>query len=272
MRWLPTREMIAQSWQKYGLIVVGNIVFFVLLYFVSYRPNNDEHRAAELLAMAQEQETQGRAEAASVLYGKVLSRYPDTEASRMAKARIPAVERWVASRAVPGKAQMVAPQLDLSQMLDRRPSLYVATYLASHYGDDPALKPKLRQAILAYLGGAMRIDGLSLADLRREKELRAPELEQELFAVRPACAMEADLIYDDFSVRNDNFYPWRNANIKLEVRQGGETETDEIRVEELAPGASVDVLEFRVRGSGGVVSCAADVTAAEGRGSWGGKI
>ena len=272
MRWVPTREMLAQSWQKYGLIVVGNIVFFVLLYFISYRPNNDEHRASELLAMAQEQETQGRAEAASVLYGKVLARYPDTEASRMAKTRISAVEKWVATRAAPGKSQIVKPQLDLSEMLDRRPSLYIATYLAAHYGDDPALKPKLRAAIVAYLGAAMRVDGFSLADLRREKDLRAPDLEAELFAMRPACAVAPDFVYDDFSVRNDNFFPWHNANVKLEVKQGSEILSGEIRVEELAPGASIDVLEFRVKGSGGVVSCAADVTAAEGRGAWSGKI
>ena len=272
MRWIPTREMVAQSWQKYGLIVVGNIVFFVLLYFISYRPNNDEHRAAELLAMAQEQETQGRAEAASVLYGKVLARYPVTEAARMAKTRIPALEKWVASRARLSKTQIVTPQLDLSEMLDRRPSLYIATYLAAHYGDDPALKPKLRAAIVAYLGEAMRVDGFTLADLRREKELRAPDLETELFAMKPACAMEPDFVYDNFKVRNDNFFPWHNANVKLEVKQGDETLSEEIRVEELAPGASIDVLEFRVKGSGGVVSCAADVNSAEGHGKWSGKI
>ena len=272
MRWIPTKEMIAQSWQKYGLIVVGNIVFFVLLYFISYRPNNDEHRAAELLAMAQEQETQGRAEAASVLYGKVLARYPKTEASRTARARLPAVQKRLASRAVPGRPQLLPPQVDMSEMLDRKPSLYVATYLAAHWGDDPALKPKLRAAILAYLGAAIRVDGLSLADLRREKELRANGLEQDLFTVRPACAMTPDFVYDDFAVRNDNFFPWHNANIKLDVGQGKEILSEEIRIEELAPGASIDVLEFRVKGSGGVVSCAVEVTAAEGRGTWTGRI
>src|SRR5690606_9682238 len=38
-------------WQKYGLIVVGNIVFFALLYFVQYRPNSIDNRATELLTM-----------------------------------------------------------------------------------------------------------------------------------------------------------------------------------------------------------------------------
>ncbi len=56
MRMYPSKAMIVQSWKKYGLIVVGNIVFFALLYFISYRPNNDENRAAEFLSMAQEQE------------------------------------------------------------------------------------------------------------------------------------------------------------------------------------------------------------------------
>jgi hypothetical protein len=118
----------------------------------------------------------------------------------------------------------------------------------------------------------MRIDGVSLAALRREKELRAPGLERELFAVRPACVMTPDLVYDDFAVRNDNFFPWSSANLKLEVRQGSERFVEEIRVEAVEPGAKVDVLEFRVQGSGGVVSCTAEVTAAEGQGSWSGKI
>ena len=254
MRLLPTREMLAQSWQKYGLIVVGNIVFFVLLYFISYRPNNDEHRAAELLAMAQEQEAGGRFEAA-----------------RTAKARLPSVRKRVLSRAA-GAPELVPPRLDLSEMLDRKPSLYVATFLAEHYGEDPALEPKLRPVIAAYLGQALRVDGVSLAALKREKELRDPELAQELFAVRPACAMTPDLIYDDFAVRNDNFFPWTSANLKLEVRQGSEKIVEELRVEAVAPGAKIDILEFDVDGSGGVVSCAVEVTAAEGQGSWSGKI
>jgi len=272
MRFVPSRQMLAQSWQKYGLIVVGNIVFFVLLYFISYRPNNDEHRAAELLAMAQEQEAGGRFEAAAVLLQKVLARYPDTEAARTATARLPAVRKRQLARAAGTAPEVVPPVLDLAEMLDRKPSIYVATYLASHYGDDPALKPKLRPVIAAYLGQALRVDGATLAALKREKELRDPELAQELFAIKPACAMTPDLIYDDFAVRNDNFFPWTGANLKLEVRQGSERVVEERRVETVAPGAEIDVLEFDVDGSGGVVSCAVEVTAAEGQGSWSGKI
>lgn len=32
-------------WQKYGLIVVGNLVFFALLYFMQYQPNSRDSRA-----------------------------------------------------------------------------------------------------------------------------------------------------------------------------------------------------------------------------------
>src|SRR5262245_60071984 len=33
------RRLLFDAWQKYGLIVVGNVVFFALLYFIQYRPN-----------------------------------------------------------------------------------------------------------------------------------------------------------------------------------------------------------------------------------------
>jgi len=264
--------MLAQSWQKYGLIVVGNIVFFILLYFVSYRPNNDESRAADLLSMAQEQEMQSRPEAAKVLYGKVIARFKDTEAARMAEARLSAVEKAIASLGGARKIQIVTPQLDLSSMLDRRPSLYVATYLAEHYGDRPALKPKLRAVILSYLDAAMRIDGLSLAELRREKALRTKELEQELFAIRPGCGVQKDLWYDDFQVRNDNFFPWHGARVRLEVRQGNETSSGSADIDELAPGAAIDVFEFHLPFGVGAVSCTVDVATDEGRGAWRGRV
>ena len=60
-------------WQKYGLIVVGNLVFFALLYFVQYRPNSRDNRATELLTLAQREEAEGRLEAAETLYGRILS-------------------------------------------------------------------------------------------------------------------------------------------------------------------------------------------------------
>ena len=271
MRLLPTREMLAQSWQKYGLIVVGNIVFFVLLYFVSYRPNNDEHRAAELLSMAQEQEAQGHAEAAAVLYGKVQERYPGTDASRTARELLPAARRRLASRAGAG-ASNAPPCVDLPAALEKGPSLFVATFLAERYEEDPALKPRIRRAIAAYLGAAIRVDGVSLADVRREKALHAADLEQELFAVRPACVMTPDLVYDDFAIRNDNFFPWTGVEVRIDVRQGDSAVSEKTRFDAVQPGAAVDVAELDVKKGQGPVTCSVTVRAAEGGGAWSGSL
>ena len=59
--------VLRDAWHKYGLIVIGNVVFFALLYFVQYRPNSRESRAAELLTLAQHEETDQRLEAAESL-------------------------------------------------------------------------------------------------------------------------------------------------------------------------------------------------------------
>lgn len=272
MRLFPTKEMIAQSWRKYGLIVVGNIVFFVLLYFVSYRPNNDEHRAAELLSMAQEQESRANPEAAAALYGKLLERYPGTDASATAGRLLPALRGRLAAKRRAGGDEAGRPCIDVASVLAKRPSLFMASYLAERYGEDPASRPRLRRAILDYLGAAMRIDGLSLADIRREKALRSPELEQELFDVRPACVMTPDLVYDDFSVRNDNFFPWTDAVIRIEVTQGSSSVSGEIRTDGVPPGAIRYVAEHDVEKGGGVVTCSVRVKAAEGAGAWSGPM
>ena len=84
-------EWLHALWQKYGLIVVGNLVFFALLYFVQYRPNSRDNRATELLTLAQREEAEGRLEAAETLYGKILSDYDSSSAFALAKDRSDAV-------------------------------------------------------------------------------------------------------------------------------------------------------------------------------------
>jgi hypothetical protein len=64
---------IRGMWNKYGLIVVGNVVFFALLYFVQYRPNSRDSRATELLTLAQREESEQRLEAAESVYSKILA-------------------------------------------------------------------------------------------------------------------------------------------------------------------------------------------------------
>lgn len=271
MRLYPSKEQLKQSWEKYGLIVVGNIVFFALLYFISYRPNNDENRAAEFLSMAQAQETAGRYEAAMVLYEKVGSDYPGTDAAQTAKGRLPSVKKTLALPARP-EPELVEPRLDLEDMLSRRPSVYIATFLARHYHDDPTHRAKIHDSINRYLSIAANQEGVDLGTLSREKEFQSDFFQSEFFTVKPRCVMEPDWIWDDFSVKNTNFFAWTNVNIKLTVDQAGRKETTEIRIPELGPGETVDLLEFRVSGSDGVVTCSGDITSTEGTSSWSQQI
>jgi len=271
MRWYPSREQLKQSWEKYSLIVIGNIVFFALLYFVSYRPHNEENRAAELLSLAQSQETQGRLEAAFVIFEKITKDYPDTRAAETARARLPAVAKRLKSP-VESEPELVPPVLDLSEMLDRSPAVYVAAYLARHYEDDPAQKAKIHEAIKHYLELAASHEGIDFRRLSSEREFQSDFFQREFFAVRPRCVMHGDWLYDDFYVENTNFFPWTNANIKLTVSQGDDQEDHEQRVERVAPGERVDMLELWVSSGGGVVRCEGTVTAEEGTTEWSEEI
>lgn len=271
VRLYPSKEQVKQSWEKYGLIVVGNIVFFALLYFISYRPNNDENRAAEFLSMAQAQETSGRHEAAMVLYEKVVSDYGGTRAAETAGGRLKSVRKNLVVPARP-EPELIQPRIDLKEMLVGKPSVYIATFLARHYNDDPAQRPKIREAIGRYLWIASNNEGVDHRTLSKEKEFQSDFFQREFFTVRPRCVMEADWLYDDFYVKNTNFFAWTNANIKLTVEQAGEKETKEMRVPRLGPGERLELLEFWVSGSEGVVTCTVDLTSSEGNIAWSQQI
>jgi hypothetical protein len=266
MRWYPSKDQVKQSWEKYGLIVIGNIVFFTLLYFISYRPHNTENRAAEFLSVAQSAEAEGRHEAALVVYRKLVADYGKTRAGLTAAERLPLVQKLAIAPARP-EPELVPPRIDLSSMLDRGPAVYVAAYLAAHYRDDPSLRPRVHEAIWRYLAIAFRAEGIEPARLAREPEFQGEFFQAEFFSVKPKCLMTPDWIYDDFAVQNANFYPWTNANARLVVRQGDQTQSAERRIDRLEPGASLDLLEFRVKKNGGKVRCDIEITSAEGKAS-----
>ncbi len=259
--------MLRQSWEKYSLIVIGNIVFFALLYFISYRPNNDENRATEFLSMAQSEETNERYEAALVLYMKVINSYPDTRAAITATSRLPRVKKLVA---LPPRKEpeLVAPRLDLESMLTKRPSVYLATFLAKHYRDDPSQTPKIRSALFNYLKVASNHEGVDVATLRSEPEFQSEFFRREFFSLKPRCSMDSDWFYDDFYIENTNFFPWNNVHIQLTVKQGDEQETAQQRLTSVAPGEKLRLLEFRVRTEGGVVECSGELTTASGKATW----
>ena len=65
--------------------MIGNVVFFALLYFIQYRPNSRENRAGELLTLAQREEAEHRLEAADSLYAMILADYPDERPAAIAE-------------------------------------------------------------------------------------------------------------------------------------------------------------------------------------------
>jgi hypothetical protein len=104
------------------------------------------------------------------------------------------------------------------------------------------------------------------------KEFQSAYFQQEIFAVKPKCVINPDWIYDDFSIENTNFFGWHNAHIKLTVSQGDNTEEKTLRIPSVAPGESVDMLEFRVKGDGEPVLCKGEFISDEGRVSWSEKL
>lgn len=263
MKLIPSMQRIRQSWEKYGLIVIGNVVFFVLLYFISYRPHNDENRAAEFLSMAQQEETEDNWRTAMILYKKVVSDYVDTRSAQTAKARIGYLQKHppIVKNVQP---KVIEPILDIEKMLARKPSVYMAKFLAKHYEDRPALKPKLKQFIGEYLKIAINYDGVLLKTLRAEKEFQTDEFQKNYFKAKLRCQMKSDWLYDDFFVKNMSIFPLHNVRIQLQVSQGEEKAQKEIRVPLLKPGLSVEVLSFRVQKGGGDAFCTGTVKAREG--------
>lgn len=262
------KERLFEIWNKYALIVVGNIVFFCLLYFISYRPHNNENRAGEFLSMAQSAETRGLSEAAVELYGKVIKDYPSTRAGQTAKTQLAGLKLRLSKQPqeVP-QCTTRCEEINIEEMLRKGPSVYIATYLARHYKRVPADKAKLKDVISEYLGNIVNREGGDLGELKKESEFRDPIMVRDFFDIRPICTMTADWIYDDFSIKNDNFYAWHNANVTITVTQGAAQSSETIRVAHWPPGESRHLLDFRVRASSGVVNCKMEITSREGRAS-----
>src|ERR1041384_2608403 len=126
------RRLLFDAWQKYGLIVVGNVVFFALLYFIQYRPNSRESRAGELLTLAQREEAEHRLEAAESLYAMILSDYADDRPAIIAKERLPKVRALAQKQreVQPPLPAACAPTVDVQVLLEERPSFYLAALVA----------------------------------------------------------------------------------------------------------------------------------------------
>lgn len=254
---LLSKIKVSDLWNKYGLIVVGNIVFFVLLYLFSYRPHNSENRASEFLSLAQLAETKDRQQTAMDLYEKIANDYEGTRAFDTAMGRLPILRKQLASKPpCPAAPDMVECEaINLEEMLRKGPAVYIATHLARHYDRFPSDRSKLREIIWKYLKMAHEWGKISVAELKQESEFQTKVLKDAFFALKPKCVLESDFWYDNFYIENKNFFSWEGANLSATVTQGEASESVQLRLEQLKSGEKTELLEFRVRGDGGPVQC-----------------
>jgi hypothetical protein len=263
--------MLRDAWHKYGLIVVGNVVFFALLYFVQYRPNSRESRAAELLTLAQHEEAEHRLEAAESLYAMLLADYADDRPALVAKERLPKVRSQIQHRreVQPPLPAACAPSIDIQAVLEQRPSFYLAELVAGQYPTIPAIQ---RERYFSVLDGYVRIafnrDAVPLAKFQDSPTFRAAELRQRYLVPKAGARFITDWIYDNFKVRNQSFFTLHNAVVDLTVTQAGKTTKASVRASELAPEAELYVLEFNVKKHAGAVYVQGVITADEGKVDW----
>lgn len=264
----PSESALRALWQKYGLIVVGNVVFFALLYFVQYRPNSRESRATEILTMAQREEAEGHLEAAQSLYEKITKDYTSADAFAVAQERLPKVlalakKRRETQAPLP---ESCAPQIDIHEVLEIRPSLYMAELVAGYYPQvQAAERERYFKALDDYVYLALNRDLVPLDKLKNSPVFRATELVQRYLSIKVGAHFEPDFVYDDFSIKNRSLFTLHNAVVELAITQGSSTKTASVRASVLAPEAELPVLEFNVAKDGGAVMVKGTVSADEGK-------
>lgn len=267
----PSKQLLRDVWHKYGLIVIGNVVFFALLYFVQYRPNSRESRAVELLTLAQHEETERRLEAAESLYAMILAEYGGDRPALVAKERLPKVRAQIKQRreVQPPLPAACAPSVDIHTVLEQRPSFYLAELIAGHYPTIPeAQRERYFNVLDGYVHLAFNREAVPLAKFQNSATFRASELRARYLTPKANARFVADWLYDDFKVVNQSYFTLHNVVINLSVNQAGKITTGSTRVNELAPNAEVFVLEFNIEKRAGAVYVKGTVTADEGKVDW----
>jgi hypothetical protein len=262
---------IRAMWNKYGLIVVGNVVFFALLYFIQYRPNSRDSRATELLTLAQREESEQRLEAAESVYSKILADYRDSYAGAVARERLPKVLALAKKKreAQPPLPAACAPEIKINELLEARPSFYLAELVAGHYPEvQPPERERYFKALDDYVYVALNRDKIPLDKLRKSPVFVAGELQKRYFTITATVRFTPDWLYDDFKIKNTSFFTLHNAVIDVTAKQGDRSEHTSLRIAELAPEAEVEILELNVAAEGGEVSIQGNISADEGKTSW----
>lgn len=262
------RGVLFAAWQKYGLIVVGNIVFFALLYFIQYRPNSLEQRAVELLTLAQREEAELRLEAAESLYRTVAADYPEARAAKVATERLPKVLRLAKQKreTQPKLPAACTPSIDIKELLEVHPSLYVSELLAGHYPEvQPAERDRYFNVLDGYVWAALNRDRVPLEKLKKSMTFKAGELQQRYFGLKVSTRFTGDWVYDDFKLKNEGYFALHNVVIEMTVKQGQTQESTSLRLSEFAVAAEVEVMELNVSDDGGAVEVSGTLTSDEGK-------
>jgi hypothetical protein len=159
-----------------------------------------------------------------------------------------------------------AERINMKELLEQKPSFYLAELVAGYY---PELKQTERERYFdvldSYMWLALSRDGVPLAKLKASPAFRTEAVRKRYFEVQASASFKNDYYYDDFKVKNRNYFPWHNAVIELTVKQGDSTEQASVRVPELPAEAEIDVLEFNVASDGGSVEVQGSVVADEGK-------
>lgn len=266
-----SRQWLRDAWHKYGLIVIGNVVFFALLYFVQYRPNSRENRAAELLTLAQHEETERRLEAAESLYSMILTDYGDDRPAVVAKQRLPKVRAQLQQRrsVQPPLPAACSPAVDIQALLEQRPSFYLAELVAGQYPGIPEVqRERYFDRLDGYVWLALNRDHVPLAKFQESPTFRANELRERYLTPKANARFVPDWVYDDFKVKNRGFFTLHNVVVELNVTQAGKSDKASVRATELAPEAEIAVLEFNIKKNAGTVYVQGTLVADEGKLEW----
>jgi hypothetical protein len=267
----PKRGALRDLWNKYGLIVVGNVVFFALLYFIQYRPNSRDSRATELLTLAQREESEQRLEAAESVYAKILADYRDSAAGAVARERLPKVlaqakKKRETQAPLPAAC---APEIDIKALLEAKPSLYLVELVAAHFPEvQPAERERYFKVLDDYVWLALNRDQVPLDKLRKSPSFVAGELQQRYFTITATARFVPDWLWDDFKVKNSSGFTLHNVVLEVTATQADRNEHESLRIPQLGPDEEVDVLELHVSSDGGEVTIKGTIRSDEGKGEW----
>jgi hypothetical protein len=267
----PKVGALRDLWNKYGLIVVGNVVFFALLYFIQYRPNSRDSRATELLTLAQREESEQHLEAAESVYTKILADYRESAAGAVARERLPKVLA-LAKKKRETQAPLpaaCAPEINIKELLETKPSLYLSELVAAHFPEvQQAERERYFKVLDDYVYLAFNRDQVPLDKLRKNPSFSAGELQQRYFTISASARFVPDWLWDDFKIKNTSWFTLHNVVLEFTATQGGRSEQESMRIPQLAPDQEIDVLELRVTADDGEVLVKGKISSDEGKGEW----